>query len=278
MPADRGRRRVSGSSRSPRPLMRERLWFLSMLFVRPGLQGAGLGRALLARVAPGGRRGLVPRHGHRQRPADQQRAVRLGRDRAAHPAAQPHRAAAGPGRVRRAAVGHRPHGLRGRSSDEPGGEGHQRLARAPSTRSIARCSASPIRRTTGSCARRAAPAGCTAAPTGPRWATATRPKPAGSARSPFAIRSCSPRSWGTSSSAVTPRGAFALWLPGHGRSRGRAGAPGRLPAGPVPGPAVLGPALRRPDPLPAHLARSALTRGAVPGGTIVLFARSWARW
>jgi hypothetical protein len=33
--------------------MRERLWFLSMLFVRPELQGAGLGRALLARVAPG---------------------------------------------------------------------------------------------------------------------------------------------------------------------------------------------------------------------------------
>lgn len=33
-------------------VMRERLWFLSMLFVRPGLQGAGLGRALLARVAP----------------------------------------------------------------------------------------------------------------------------------------------------------------------------------------------------------------------------------
>ena len=33
-------------------LMRERLWFLSMLFVRPELQGAGVGRALLARVAP----------------------------------------------------------------------------------------------------------------------------------------------------------------------------------------------------------------------------------
>lgn len=33
-------------------LMRERLWFLSMLFVRPELQGAGLGRALLERVAP----------------------------------------------------------------------------------------------------------------------------------------------------------------------------------------------------------------------------------
>lgn len=34
-------------------LMRERLWFLSMLFVRPELQGAGLGRALLSRVTPG---------------------------------------------------------------------------------------------------------------------------------------------------------------------------------------------------------------------------------
>jgi GNAT superfamily N-acetyltransferase len=33
-------------------LMRERLWFLSMLFVRPELQGAGVGRALLAQVAP----------------------------------------------------------------------------------------------------------------------------------------------------------------------------------------------------------------------------------
>ncbi len=33
-------------------LMREGLWFLSMLFVRPGLQGAGLGRELLARVSP----------------------------------------------------------------------------------------------------------------------------------------------------------------------------------------------------------------------------------
>lgn len=34
-------------------LLRERLWFLSMLFVRPEFQGAGLGRALLSRVAPG---------------------------------------------------------------------------------------------------------------------------------------------------------------------------------------------------------------------------------
>jgi hypothetical protein len=33
-------------------IIRERLWFLSMLFVRPGLQGGGVGRTLLARVGP----------------------------------------------------------------------------------------------------------------------------------------------------------------------------------------------------------------------------------
>jgi GNAT superfamily N-acetyltransferase len=33
-------------------VMRERLWFLSMLFVRPGEQGRGLGRALLDRMMP----------------------------------------------------------------------------------------------------------------------------------------------------------------------------------------------------------------------------------
>ena len=33
-------------------LLRERLWYLSMLFVMPEAQGAGVGRALLARVAP----------------------------------------------------------------------------------------------------------------------------------------------------------------------------------------------------------------------------------
>ena len=33
-------------------LRRERLWFLSMLFVRPGFQGSGLGRAILRRIMP----------------------------------------------------------------------------------------------------------------------------------------------------------------------------------------------------------------------------------
>lgn len=37
-------------------LVRERLWYLSMLFVAPDAQGEGLGRALLARVMPSGER------------------------------------------------------------------------------------------------------------------------------------------------------------------------------------------------------------------------------
>ncbi len=44
-----GEERVVGFAAA---LMRERLWFLSMLFVRPELQGSGVGRALLARVGP----------------------------------------------------------------------------------------------------------------------------------------------------------------------------------------------------------------------------------
>jgi GNAT superfamily N-acetyltransferase len=40
-------------------VVRERVWFLSMLFVRPGVQGRGLGRALLARVLPAREDGMV---------------------------------------------------------------------------------------------------------------------------------------------------------------------------------------------------------------------------
>jgi len=51
IPADQAGRdeRVVGFAAA---IMRERLWFLSMLFVRPDLQGSGVGRALLARVGP----------------------------------------------------------------------------------------------------------------------------------------------------------------------------------------------------------------------------------
>ena len=48
--ADVGRRIVGFAA----ALRRERLWFLSMLFVEPGLQSAGVGRALLAQVLPAG--------------------------------------------------------------------------------------------------------------------------------------------------------------------------------------------------------------------------------
>jgi len=40
-------------------LVRERLWFLSMLFVLPGVQASGVGRALLARVMPAADSGMV---------------------------------------------------------------------------------------------------------------------------------------------------------------------------------------------------------------------------
>ena len=100
------------------------------------------------------RRGLVPGHRHRQRPAHQQRAVRLARHRAARPAPEPHRPCRSSptrsGRCRRASCRCRSTTSRA----EPGGDGH-RSSRPRSTRSIARSSASPIRSTTASCARRA---------------------------------------------------------------------------------------------------------------------------
>ena len=40
-------------------VVRDRVWFLSMLFVRPGVQGRGLGRALLGRVLPAREDGMV---------------------------------------------------------------------------------------------------------------------------------------------------------------------------------------------------------------------------
>lgn len=40
-------------------IVRESVWFLSMLFVRPDLQGAGLGRSILERILPAGDRDLT---------------------------------------------------------------------------------------------------------------------------------------------------------------------------------------------------------------------------
>ena len=47
--AGTGEERVVGFASA---LVRERLWFLSMLFVSPDVQAAGVGRALLAQVMP----------------------------------------------------------------------------------------------------------------------------------------------------------------------------------------------------------------------------------
>ena len=84
--------------------------------------------------------------------------------------------------------------------------------------------------------------------------------------------------------AVTPRGAFALWLPG---TADRAVVTGALQAGipprPVPGPAVLGPAVRRPVALPADLPRTPLDPTGPdhrpgPASPLVRLPARWARW
>ena len=177
-------------------VQRERLWFLSMCFVLPHLQGSGLGRRLLdaAGPAPATRHGT--RDGDRQRPADLQRAVRLARHRAAPAAAEPHR----PADERADAFGALPSGIRAVSFEEvaedPSGDGHGGWRRR-STRSTASSSASAIRSTTGSCARRAGEAGCTTVPTARRSPTATRARPGGSGPWRRATRTCSPRSSAT---------------------------------------------------------------------------------
>ena len=56
-------------------------------------------------------------------------------------------------------------------------------------------------------------------------------------------------------SAVQPRGAFALWLPGAADRAVDRGAACRVPTRAVPDPAVLGPPVRGLQPLPADLAR-----------------------
>ncbi len=95
-------------------VVRESLWYLSMLFVLPGLQGAGIGRALLERIGPQRRRRRhVPGHGHGQRPAHQQRPVRLARGRAPHPPPEPGRDAVEHRRLRGAALGRAGRALRG---------------------------------------------------------------------------------------------------------------------------------------------------------------------
>ena len=101
---DPTRRTASGSSAFASAVVRERLWFLSMCFVLPG--GAGRrrrpGHCSTGSARPAART-TRPRDRDRQCPADRERALRLARDRAAGPAAQPHRPAEPAGGVRGAA-------------------------------------------------------------------------------------------------------------------------------------------------------------------------------
>ena len=252
-------RRPAGRA-SPRRVVRERLWFLSMCFVLPEVQGAGVGRALLDRVLPDRPRrdgratatdsaqpisnalyasfGIVPRVPLLNLIGLPGRPEAFGVLPSGHPA--------GPVRGRRrSAAGRRP------GIDEPRptpsttldrellGVAHPDRPSVPAPGGPARLAVSRAR-------------------TAPRWATATRARPVGSG--PVAVRDAALLApiLGHLTTAVVPRGAFALWLPGTADRGDRAGAPGRLPARPVPDPAVLGPAVRRPRALPADLARTAL--------------------
>ena len=193
-------------------VMRERLWFLSMLFVRPGLQGAGLGRALLARVAP----------------ADGEASFRATATDSAQPISNALYASVGivpripllnliglpqdADGVRRAAVGRRPQAFAD-VVDEPGGEGHQRLASAVDAldREVLGV-AHPadhrfLRQESRSGWLYRGPDG---AAMGYGYATeAGRIGPV-AVRDPGLLAPI----LGHLTSAVIPRGAFALWLPG----------------------------------------------------------------
>ena len=256
--------------------MRERLWFLSMLFVRPEFQGAGLGRALLSRVAPG----------------DGEASFRSTATDSVQPISNALYASVGI--VPRVpllnliglpqdldAFGSLPSGivpvafadLAGR----PGSDAHQQLAddvdaldrevlgvAHPADHRFLRQESR-----TGWLYR-----GPDGGVLGYGYATeAGRIGPI-AVRDPALLAPV----LGHLASAVTPRGAFALWLPGTADRVDRACAAGRLPAGPVPGACCAG---TGPSPTWSATCRS---RRACPDGsgvrrrTIVPFARSWARW
>ncbi len=193
-------------------VMRERLWFLSMLFVRPELQGAGLGRALLARVAP----------------ADGEASFRATATDSAQPISNALYASVG--MVPRipllnliglpqdpAAFGTLPSGVVPKAFadvvDEPGGEGHRRLATTVDAldREVLGVAHPADHRFLRQENRRGwLYRGPDGAAVGYGYATeAGRIGPV-AVRDPALLAPI----LGHLSSAVIPRGAFALWLPG----------------------------------------------------------------
>ena len=235
----------------------------------PEFQAAGIGRALLAagRCRPAAT--TAGRAGRRRPTAPSRSRTPCTPRTASCPACRCStcRAARAARGVRAAAVGRRRRCRSRRSpADRPTAPATASLP-ARSTRSTARCSASRTRvdhRYLRSEARRGW------LYRGPgrrgRWATATRPRPVASVRSPCrdAPPGAGPRPpdrGRRSRAAPSPCGCRATRrcavVPAL-----RAG----LPARPVPGPAVLGPPVRRLQPLPADLARPALTSAPDPTG------------
>ena len=221
-------RRGRGSWPSARRSIASTLWFLSMLFVEPGEQARGLGTALLDRLLPRERDGRVLATCTDSRAADLERPVRRARDRAAHAAVQPDRAAATTAGSRRRC----PQGVTA-ARIEPAGE------RASSTPPSRPSSTPSIGRSSGFAhpedhaydlrerpwllrlprRRRAA--------RGLRLHRRGRPDRADRGRR---RRRCWAPSSATCSRAVVPRGASAVWLPGRGRR-----ARSRRPSGPASG-------------------------------------------
>ena len=170
--------------------MRERLWYLSMLFVLPGFQGAGLGRELLERLLPTDPDIVRAVAADSAQPISNALYAKLGmvpRMPLLNLSGLPQRPEA---------FGELPSGVVPLSFDEivgrsAGRPGPSACWPTRSTSSIASCWASPTRSTTASCAPNRATAGCTAARTGRRSGTAMPARPGGSGRWPSATRRCS---------------------------------------------------------------------------------------
>lgn len=198
-------------------LMRERLWFLSMCFVLPELQGTGVGRALLDRVGPPA---LAP---------DGTEVVRATATDSAQPISNALYASLGivprvpllnliglpqrPAEFDALPSGIRPIAFEELAGGPPGGDGHRRLAETVDTldREILGVAHPIDHRFLRQEGRRGwiyhGPDGT---PVGYGYASE-----AGRV-GPVAVRDEDLMSavLGHLTSAVTPRGAFALWLPG----------------------------------------------------------------
>ena len=260
-------------------IVRERLWFLSMCFVLPGGAGraASAGRCWNASL-PARTAAMTPRATATDSAQPISNALYASFGIVPRmPAAQPHRAC----RAARDAFGTLPVGRHARSPfEDVAGGGRRRRDRAPRAGRVV----DALDRD-GAWRRPPARPRYLRAEGRRGWlyrgpgrrrrsATATRPRPAGSDRSPSSDADLWRPILGHLTADVSSRaGAFALWLPGTADRRGRGRAARRLPARAVPDPAVLGPAVRRLRALPADLPRPALDpRTGAPDRTIVRVA------